>query len=301
MTSRYLVRRLGVSAAVLGLVAAVTAFVIIAAPDAQTPSTSEQKKAAVVIPAEPEVNSVSSLTGSLVGGESIVIAGTALSADSEVTFGGVPATDVVQSDDGSLTVTVPASTDYQPATVAVEVVADEAAVPSSTAFEYTYKASTPVDQQMQYLMAHWNDYNIAEYGDLNPVGGDCANFASQSLLQRGWEMTDAWFNYDAGADWSGAWGYVPSFENWLTANPELGATQLSFDERSEAKVGDLVVFDWNDNDYLDHIQVVSSVTTEDGVTTVEMVGHNLDTNYRDLDTTITVDHPGATGHFWSIP
>jgi hypothetical protein len=31
-----------------------------------------------------------------------------------------------------------------------------------------------------------------------------------------------------------------------------------------------------------------------------MAGHNEDTDYRDLDTTITVDHPGATGHFWSF-
>lgn len=301
MPSPFVIRRIGVAAGGLGLVAAVTAFVIFATPVSQIPSASEQEEAAAVIPEVPEVHSVSAQTGSLTGGESIVIAGTALSSDSQVTFGGVPATDVALSDNGSLTVTVPASTDYQPATVVVEVIAGLKAVPSSTTLEYTYEASTPVDNQMQYLMAHWNDYNVAEYGNLNSVGGDCANFASQSLIERGWTMTDDWFNYDAGANWSGPWGYVPSFETWLTANPQLGATQLSFDERSQAKVGDLVVFDWNDNDYLDHIQVVSSVTTVDGVTKIKMVGHNLDTNYRDLDETITVDHPGATGHFWSIP
>ena len=301
MPSPFVIRRIGVAAGGLGLVAAVTAFVIFATPVSRIPSASEQEEAAAVIPEVPEVHSVSAQTGSLTGGESIVIAGTALSSDSQVTFGGVPATDVALSDNGSLTVTVPASTDYQPATVVVEVIAELKAVPSSTTLEYTYEASTPVDRQMQYLMAHWNDYNVAEYGNLNSVGGDCANFASQSLIERGWTMTDDWFNYDAGANWSGPWGYVPSFETWLTANPQLGATQLSFDERSQAKVGDLVVFDWNDNDYLDHIQVVSSVTTVDGVTKIKMVGHNLDTNYRDLDETITVDHPGATGHFWSIP
>jgi len=300
MPSPFFWRRVGVSAAALGLVAGVTALLMVAAPVPETPST-DQNEVAASIPSVPEVHSVSAQAGSLTGGESIVIAGTALSAVSEVTFGGVPAIDVAVSDGESLTVTVPASTDFQPATVVVEVIADAEAVPSSATLEYTYEAASPVDDQMQYLMAHWNDYNVAEYGDLNSVGGDCANFASQSLLKRGWTMTDEWFNYDAGANWSGPWGYVPSFETWLTANPELGATQLSFDERSQAKVGDLVVFDWNDNDFLDHIQVVSSVTTVDGVTTVKMVGHNLDTNYRDLDETITVDHPGATGHFWSIP
>ncbi|MGV8894834.1 MAG: amidase domain-containing protein [Rhodoglobus sp.] len=301
MTSPYAFRRLGLSAVVLGVVAGVTALVVILSPLASSPSSNQLEQASAEVAAVPEVSSVSALAGSLSGGESIVISGIALHSVSEVTFGGVPAAAVTLSDSGSLTVTVPASTDYQPATVAVEVIADSTAVPSATTLEYTYEASTAVDRQMQYLMAHWDDYNVADFGDLNSVGGDCANFASQSLLERGWTMTDEWYNYDAGADWSGAWGYVPSFENWLLENPQLGATQLTFDERSQVKVGDLVVFDWNDNDYLDHIQVVSSVTTVNGVITIEMVGHNLDTNYRDLDETITVDHPGATGHFWSIP
>lgn len=301
MSSPFLLRRIGVSAAAIGLIAAVTAVIIIATPEPQTSATSQQGEAGAGTGEAPEVHAVSAATGSLAGGESIVITGTALSADSEVTFGGVAATDVVLSDSGDLTVIVPASTDFQPATVPLEVIADAEPVPSAETLEYTYEASTAVDNQMQYLMEHWQNYNVDEYGDLNSVGGDCANFASQSLLERGWEMTDDWYNYDAGSDWSGAWGYVPSFENWLTANPDLGATQLSFDQRDQVKVGDLVVFDWNDNDYLDHIQVVSAVKTVDGVTTIEMVGHNLDSNYRDLDETITVDHPDATGHFWSIP
>ncbi|MGV8911637.1 MAG: amidase domain-containing protein [Rhodoglobus sp.] len=301
MPSVYIIRRIGVAAATLGVVAAVTAFVILAAPVAQTPAASDQEETAAVVPATPEVQSVSALIGSLTGGESITITGTALGSVTEVTFGDIPATDVTVTDDENLTVTVPASLDFQPAIVPVAVMADAQPVATSTALEYTYEASTPVDNQMQYLLAHWQEYNIAEYGNLNPVGGDCANFASQSLLMRGWAMTDSWFNHGAGANWSGAWGYVPTMENWLLSNPQLGATQLSFDQRDQAKVGDLVVFDWNDNNYLDHIQVVSSVSTVDGVTTVKMVGHNLDTNYRDLDETITVDHPGATGHFWSIP
>jgi nitrate reductase NapAB chaperone NapD len=299
--SVFVIRRIGVAAAALGAVAAVTAFVILAAPVAQTPAASDQEETAAVVPATPEVQSVSAIIGSLTGGESITITGTALGSVTNVTFGDIPATDVTVTDDENLTVTVPASLDFQPATVAVAVMADAQPVATSTALEYTYTASTPVDNQMQYLLAHWQEYNVAEYGNLNPVGGDCANFASQSLLMRGWTMTDSWFNHGAGADWSGAWGYVPTMENWLLSNPELGATQLSFEQRDQAKVGDLVVFDWNDNDYLDHIQVVSSVSTVDGVMIIKMVGHNLDTNYRDLDETITVDHPGATGHFWSVP
>ncbi|MBH0130270.1 amidase domain-containing protein [Salinibacterium sp. NK8237] len=301
MASSFLVRRIGVSAAALGVVAAITAFVVIAAPVTETAAPAEEEAVAAVVVAEPEVQAISSATGTLVAGESLVITGTALDDVTDVTFGGVSATDVVVTDSETVTVTVPSAVDFQPSTVDIAVLADDAAVPTAETLDYTYEASTPVDNQMQYLMEHWEDYNVDEYGDLNSVGGDCANFASQSLLMRGWDMTADWFNYDAAADWSGAWGYVPTMEIWLNSNPELGATQLSFDERDQAKVGDLVVFDWNDNDFLDHIQVVSSVETVDGETVIKMVGHNLDTNYRDLDETITVDHPGATGHFWSIP
>ncbi|MBH0109995.1 amidase domain-containing protein [Salinibacterium sp. NG22] len=300
MSSPYLVRRIGVGAAALGVVAAITAFVIMASPVAETASSAAEDVAAAVAET-PEVHAVSATSGTLVGGESITITGAALDDVTDVTFGGVAATDVVVTDSGTLTATVPSAVDFQPTTVAIEVVADTVPVAAAAALDYTYEASTPVDNQMQYLMEHWEDYNVDEYGDLNSVGGDCANFASQSLLMRGWTMTADWFNYDAAADWSGAWGYVPTMENWLISNPELGATQLSFDERDQVKVGDLVVFDWNDNDFLDHIQVVSSVETVDGEIVIKMVGHNLDTNYRDLDETITVDHPGATGHFWSIP
>jgi hypothetical protein len=42
------------------------------------------------------------------------------------------------------------------------------------------------------------------------------------------------------------------------------------------------------------------VNNVNGKITIEMAGHNTDTDYRDLDHTITVEHPGATGHFWSL-
>jgi len=301
MASPFLLRRIGVSAAALGIIAAVTAVIVVATSDSSPQGDSQKDAVASLSHGVPEVHSISAAAGSLTGGETIVIAGAALSADTRVIFGEVPAVAVEPHESGGLSVTVPAARDFQPSTVSVEVIADAETVAPAETLEYTYEVQSDVDRQMQYLMTHWNDYNVAEFGDLNSVGGDCANFVSQSLLMRGWQMTEEWFSYDAGSDWSGAWGYVPSFENWLNANPELGATELSFDERDQVKVGDLVVFDWNDNDYLDHIQVVSAVTTVDGEITIHMVGHNLDSNYRDLDETITVDHPGATGHFWSIP
>ena len=163
-------------------------------------------------------------------------------------------------------------------------------------------ASTPAIQaQLDYALAHWNNYNTEQFGDLNPVGGDCQNFVSQSLLVRGWTMDADWYSEDAGEDWSAAWGYVPAFDEYLREHPERGATEASLDERSTIKIGDVVMFDWEGNGVLDHVQIVSSITVVNGETKIGMAGHNADTDFRDLDTTITVDHPGATAYFWRIP
>lgn len=249
----------------------------------------------------PVVSAMTVDSGSLVGGTELTLTGKHLTEVTAVAFDDVRSDRVQVVDDRTIVATVPAAVRYEPATVSVEVFAGSDLVPTVAPLEYSYSSETAVDRQMQYLFAHWDNYNTAQFGDLNPVGGDCVNFVSQSLLARGWTMTEDWYNYDAGSDWADAWGYVPSFDEWMSAHPETGATLLGLDERDRVKVGDLAVFDWDDDGSLDHIQVVSAVTVVDGVTKISMVGHNLDTDYRDLDETITVDHPGATGHFWSIP
>ena len=165
----------------------------------------------------------------------------------------------------------------------------------------TQSAADNTAKQLAYAMAHWNDYNTTEYGDLNPVGGDCANFVSQTLIARGWKMNSEWFNHNAAAQWSPAWGYVPAMDNYLRANAaQLGITQYPLDRRDKVKVGDIVMFDWDDNSSLDHVQIVSAIEKIGTTIRIKMVGHNVDTDYRDLDKTITIDHPGAVGHFWEL-
>jgi hypothetical protein len=185
--------------------------------------------------------------------------------------------------------------------VTIELISEQGPVALDSDLTYTYEARTGVDRQLEYAFRHWEDYNLAEFGTFNPVGGDCVNFVSQTLVARGWEMTNSWHNYDGGARWTGPWIHVPTFDRWLRSNPQYGAVQLTFDQRDQVKVGDLVVFDWNDNNSLDHIQVVSAIDTVDGVIEIKMVGHNRDTDFRDLDDTLTIDHPGGIGYFWSLP
>ncbi|OII12715.1 amidase domain-containing protein [Curtobacterium sp. MCBA15_008] len=162
-----------------------------------------------------------------------------------------------------------------------------------------YAALTDVDRQLQYAMAHWKDYNLGEYGTMNPIGGDCANYVSQTLIARGWEQRSDWYNRAAGAEHTATWTYCPTMDPWLTANAaEFGLTRRSLDERDKVKVGDIVFYDWNDNDSPDHTTIVSEVFTEpDGTVRIKSASHNQDGPYRDLDEMITVQHPGGTAWF----
>ncbi|GAA4785146.1 amidase domain-containing protein [Microbacterium gilvum] len=250
--------------------------------------------------AEPHVDALSATEGSLVAGETVTISGAGLEGVTRVAFGDVDA-QITRVADDAVDVVVPTAVDYVAGDVPVAVEADGAALAETSDLVYTYAVQTGVDAQLAYALAHWDDYNVAEFGNLNSIGGDCMNFASQTLLARGWTQNDEWYN--DGTTSSEAWRYVPTFQTWMTENAAtIGATELSLDERDQVKIGDLVVFDWDVSGVPDHIQVVSDVVRNaDGSTTILMVGHNEDSDYRDLDEALTVDHPGGTAVFWSLP
>lgn len=246
-----------------------------------------------------QLASLGTSAGSLVGGEQQILTGRGLEAVDQILVGGVSVTHFVVAGN-TLTFAMPRSEQYEAGPVNVEVVAGSVPVVVTVDLRYTYEVRTGVDRQLEYAFRHWDEYNLALFGDFNPVGGDCANFVSQTLIARGWQMTPSWFN-EGGSSWSSSWIYTPAFESWLLANPQLGAERLEFSQREQVKVGDIVVFDWNANNFLDHIQIVSAVEEVDGEFVIKMVGHNRDTNFRDLDETITIDHPNATGYFYSLP
>ena len=154
-----------------------------------------------------------------------------------------------------------------------------------------------VQAQVDYALAYWKDYN-PEYGVLGIT--DCVNFASQTLIARGWQQDDEWYNdpenvYNA----SDTWRSSTSFRDWLATRPDL-ATPLDDTQRDEVEVGDIAQFDWDNSGDRDHTGVVTKIERTAAGTKIYFAGHTLDSDYRDVDTAITVDHPGGTAYYWSL-
>ena len=160
--------------------------------------------------------------------------------------------------------------------------------------------SASVASQLEYVHAHWDDTGSERFGVV--AENDCVNFASQSLLARGWEVDDEWW-YDEDGDAyasSDAWISSTMLRSYLEEHPER-ATELTDDQRDQVKVGDLVQFDWDDSGDRDHTGIVTAVITEaDGSITIEYAGHTDATWDRSVDVAITELHPGGVVYYWSI-
>ena len=244
----------------------------------------------------PLLDPVADSTGALAGGETLVLTGENLSAITNVTFGEQDAV-AVSATNGAVEVVVPNAVDYAPESVDITAWAGSQAI--GTDAVHGYEVRTAVDEQLQYAFAHWDSYNTAAYGDFNVWGGDCMNFVSQTLVARGWQTTPEWFN-DAQRDWASPFVYAPDFDTWLQGHPELGATRLDQYQADQVKVGDVVLMDWEGNGFFNHAQIVSAIEWEGGEPRILMVGHNVDSTYRDLETALA-DDPNGYAVFWSIP
>jgi hypothetical protein len=179
--------------------------------------------------------------------------------------------------------------------------ADDATVDTGAGDLDLASLSPSVAAQLKYVRGHWQDTSSDQFGYLPE--NDCVNFASQSLLARGWETDDEWWYSDDGDPWShpAAWISSTSFMEYLEEHPER-ATALTDDQRDQVKVGDIVQFDWDDSGDRDHTGVVTSVTTEpDGSITILYAGHTDATWDRSVDWAITEHHPGGVAYYWSIP
>jgi hypothetical protein len=238
------------------------------------------------------VTAMSPAAASVRGGTRLTLHGSGLGSVTAVRIAGTDAP-VTAADETRLVVTAPASTDFASGRTTAHLLAGSAIVGRTT---LAYAPVDGVDRQLQYLLQHWKDYNPA----YQPLGTtDCVDFASQSLLARGWRQQDDWTHAEQVAESGGAWISSTLFRDFMRRHPELG-TALTDDERAKVRLGDVVQFDWDGTGDRDHTGVVTRITREGDRIRIGFAGHTLDSDYRDVDDAITKDHPGGAAFYWSL-
>jgi hypothetical protein len=183
------------------------------------------------------------------------------------------------------------------ATATPTATADPRETPVATAEPVAVDAA--VQAQLNYALTYWSDYNTDEYGVV--TGTDCVNFTSQSLIERGWTMDDAWWASGTGSDFefSSPWVSSTAFMRYMADSGR--ATALTDDQRDQVKLGDVVQFDWDNSGDRDHTAIVSKIEGTGDDIVIYYAGHTDDTDYRSVDYAITEKHPGGTAYYWSIP
>ena len=173
--------------------------------------------------------------------------------------------------------------------------APEAAVPMAPrTLSLTYTSDPGIDAQLAYVLAYWSSYNTAQYPVID--GYDCANFASQSLIARGWGMDGGWYLDGSGA-MSPSWASSTALRDYLLTRTDR-ATYLDDGQRSLVKVGDIAQFDWDSSGDRDHTAVVTRVEHTDAGTKVWVGGHTKDADYWDVDTALA--NGGGSVSYFSI-
>ncbi|MDQ1531376.1 MAG: hypothetical protein QOE37_1481 [Microbacteriaceae bacterium] len=239
------------------------------------------------------VRSVSHASGSVRGGTVLTLAGTGMNIVHAVSVGGAAAPLRTRTDT-KVTVRVPAAKDFRPGTAAIALRTESGEELAHGTFRY--REVNGVDRELRYVLTYWKHYNPA-YEALDD--NDCVDFASQALLRRGWTQQDDWVHADAVLDSGAAWRSSTAFRDFMDEHPELG-TPLTDSERSKVKLGDIVQFDWDRSGDRDHTGVVTRIVKQGGHIRIFFAGHTNDSDYRSVDTAITVDHPGGEAFYFSL-
>ncbi|MDR5700527.1 amidase domain-containing protein [Agromyces aerolatus] len=255
------------------------------------------------------------------GGTQVTVTGERLDRITQVAVGGAPAP-IVEASADHVTFAVPATADTALGAVAVtfadaagaapDVETDASSSAASVAsaadpanvtavadapgtLTLTYTSDPGIDAQLAYVLTYWSSYNTAEFPVIS--GYDCANFASQSLLARGWTMDAGWSLDRATGAMSPSWASSTALRDYLRTRTDR-ATELADAQRDQVKVGDIAQFDWDDSGDRDHTAVVTRVERSEAGTKVWVGGHTKDADYWDVDTALATG--GGSVSYFSI-
>jgi hypothetical protein len=156
-----------------------------------------------------------------------------------------------------------------------------------------------IEAQVAYAKAHFKSPNTSDFGNLG--GRDCVNFVNQTLLARGWKMTDGWAHDANGSarNYSRAWISSTGLRDYLREHKEL-ATELSWSQRGQVAVGDIVQFDWDASGDRDHTAIVSGIVGAGAQRQLLLASHSPAAFDWAIDEAIAEHGPPTQVHFWHL-
>jgi hypothetical protein len=155
-----------------------------------------------------------------------------------------------------------------------------------------------VKSQVAYALKYYSAPNTNIYGNLGDV--DCANFVSQTLFARGWHMTKDWQHDIVGGKqfYTRAWISSTALHDYIQDHGLAKA--LSWKQKDQVQVGDIVQFDWDNSGDRDHTAIVSGILDVNGSKELLLAEHSV-AAYNLPIATVMALHPGPTKvYFWHL-
>ncbi len=152
-------------------------------------------------------------------------------------------------------------------------------------------------KQASFLTSTWNSRKPGKYGYY--VGVNCANWASQSLLKRGYKTTSKWhprLSRTRGA--TKAWISSTALRAFMLDTGR--AVELTDVQRDQVRVGDIVQFDWWNKGAKEHTGVVSAIVPTSAGLKIYYASHTAHGLYWSVDRSIQVAYPGAKVTYLSL-
>lgn len=151
-----------------------------------------------------------------------------------------------------------------------------------------------------YAETYWSNYNTYYFNYNGGYGGDCANFASQSVHAGGGyyvgayvnSSTNWWYNPNgssATTKSSQSWRYCPTQSNFM-----LSGWATTYSSANSLSRGDLIYYDTNGDYEWDHVAIVTSF---DGSGNALVSAHN--TNHHNVGWTLGGAFHYKFVHFYS--
>ena len=157
--------------------------------------------------------------------------------------------------------------------------------------------SPNVQKQYAFLAATWNSKSSPRFGYLS--GTDCANWASQSLLQRGLVQSGKWRGRASRTiPATRAWISSTAMHDYLLASKR--AVLLTDDQRDQVAIGDIVQFDWWNKGVEEHTGVVTHIDHTASGIKIYYASHTAAGMWWSVDRSITTIYPGATATYLHI-